>query len=527
MKKMVRGAGFLLALILGVSGCNASSSSPAAASAPPASAASASSAAASSPSAASTDSTAASGAASPADTSKFVTLSMYLIGSPAQDYDAMIAALNDKMKADINANLKVTWIGWGDYSTKYPLVLASGEPIDLLYTSNWLSFVSVASKGAFMPLEDLAPVYCPQSWAAQTDGQKKTCTVNGHIYALSPKFSQYGAAGYIVRGDLMKQMGLTAINSMDDFGTYCAGIIKNAPNLDPTGFDSQTNMDWPETIDLGYYGIAGIFDFPLMLKKDSNGIPLQQVVNYYDDPALPAFYTKMQQWAQAGYWPSNVLSNTDTNMLVEGKAACQIQNYDHWSQYYSNNPSWDLQFFPVDKHAGMTSAVQDAMAVGAHATNPERALMLLELLRTNESYYDLMTYGRTGVDYNITPEGKIKATDPNVWTLENYCSWGFKDPQFFKVVDGYPPTYQQVIDSIKSTGVNSPFVDFAFNPDPVKNQVAAISAVMAKYHMPLVLGYVSDPVSGLDTLNAQLKTAGIDAVQAEMQKQIDAYMAGQ
>jgi len=467
----------------------------------------------------------ASDAATP-DTSNFVNLSMYLIGSPAIDYDDMIAAMNEKMKADINANVSVTWIGWGDYSTKYPLVLASGESIDLLYTSNWLSFVSEAAKGAFYPLEDLAPIYCPQSWAAQTDGMKTTCTVNGHIYALSPKFSQHGAMGYIVRGDLMDQMGLTAINSMDDFGTYCAGVLKYAPQLDPTGLDSQANLDGYEQYALGYYNsVGGFYDCPLMLKVDDTGHPTSQVVNYYNDPALPAFYTKMKTWYEAGYWPSNVLSNKDTNMLVEGTAATRLHNFDSWSSAYQTNPSWDLRFFPAIPHAVLTSAVQDAMAVGAHAANPERALMLLEKLRTDESYYDLFTYGREGVDYTLTSDGKLQATDVNVFAPEGYCSWGVKDPEFYKVQAGYPPDYQQVIDSVNATGVDTPFVNFAFNPDPVKTQIAAISAVMAKYHMPLALGYVTDTDAALDELKSQLQSAGVDAVQAEMQSQVDAFVA--
>jgi putative aldouronate transport system substrate-binding protein len=468
-------------------------------------------------------------AAAPAaiDTSKYVDLTMYLIGSPAVDYDAMVAEMNAQMKTDINANVNIVWIGWGDFSTKYPLVLASGESIDLLYTSNWLSYVKNASKGAFLALEDLAPVYAPKTWAAQTDDMKKTCTVGGHIYAMSPKFSQYGAMGYIVRGDLMDKMGLKAINSMDDFATYCDGVLKYAPELDPTGLDSQGTMEGYEQYELGYYGMSGIYDFPLMVKTDSNGMPQTTVVNYFDDPALPAFYLKMQDWYNKGYWPSNVLSNTDTNMLNEGKAATRLHNFDSWAQAYPNNLSWDLRFFPAIKHAVRTSAVQDAMAVGAHAANPERGLMLLELLRTDEKYYNWLAYGREGVDYSLNAEGKITALDSAVWGLEAYCNWGVKDPDFFKVRADYPPTYQDVIASVKSTGVDTPFVNFSFDPESVKTEVAAISAVMTKYHMPLALGYLPDTVKGLADLQSQLKTAGIDKVQAEMQKQVDAFFAAQ
>src|SRR5665647_2126712 len=102
------------------------------------------------------------------DTKKFVELKMYLIGTPAKDYDAVLAAFNEKAKKDLNCSLSVTWIGWGDFSTKYPLILASGEPIDLIYTSTWTNFYQNAQKGAFLALEDLAPKYAPASFAETT-----------------------------------------------------------------------------------------------------------------------------------------------------------------------------------------------------------------------------------------------------------------------------------------------------------------------------------------------------------------------
>lgn len=459
------------------------------------------------------------------DTSKFVTVSTYLIGDPAKDYDQMLTAFNAKAKADLNCELKVTWIGWGDYSTKYPLVLASGEPIDLIYTSNWTNFSVQAAKGAFMPLETLAPKYAPKSFAAQTAGNIKTCTINGHLDALSPKFSQYAMMGYIVRGDLMKKYGMTTIKSQDDLGTYFANVVKNDKALDPSGFDSQGNMSTYEWMQLGYYSPTGIYDFPLQLTTDSTGLPTSTIKNVLDDTAMPAFFAKMKDWSNAGYWPKNVLSNKDTNMLQEGIAATKFHNFDTWRTAYMQHPEMDLQFFQGGPHGYLTSSVQDAMAVPASSTNPERALMLLEKIRTDESYYDLLTYGIKDKDYTLNAQGELKVTDSTVFAAEGYCSWGFKDPSFLKVLVGSPPSMKTVLDSVKAIGLDTPYTNFAFNTDPVKAQVAAVASAMIQYHDPLALGYISDPVAGLATLKQQLKNAGIDAVQTELQKQIDTFNA--
>ena len=455
------------------------------------------------------------------DISKEVALSMYLIGTPAQNYDDVLKVFNEKAKDDLNCTLGVTWIGWGEYSTKYPLVLASGEVIDLIYTSNWLNFSTEAAKGAFMAIEDLAPVYAPLSYAAQSEGQKITCTVNGHLYAISPAFEQYAMMGYIVRGDLMDKYGMTEIKNLMDFGEYCKNVVENDKQLDPSGFDSQTNLLSYKLDELNYYGL-GLANMPLALTCDEDGNPTTEVVFSLDEPALPEFFDLMKEWSDAGYWPKNVLSNKDTAMLTEGLAATRLHNFDSWVTAYMAHPEWDLRFFGGDHHSYLTSAVQDAMAIPASAKNPERALMLLEKLKNDEAYYNLLTYGVEGVDYTMK-DGYLEATDAEVFAPEGYCSWGFKDPKFLKPLIGSPPNMQEVKDECKEKGINTPYVNFSFNPDAVKNEVAAVNSVMTQYCSPLSLGYVDDPAAELENLKKQLKDAGIDKVQAELQSQVDTF----
>lgn len=49
--------------------------------------------------------------------------------------------------------------------------------------------------------------------------------------------------------------------------------------------------------------------------------------------------------------------------------------------------------------------------------------------------------------------------------------------------------------------------------------------VMLRYAIPLEYGVIKDIDKGLADLNKQLKSAGIDKIQAELQAQIDAFLA--
>lgn len=458
------------------------------------------------------------------DTSKPVDLVMYLLGSPAKDYDAVLAEVNKKLKQDLNATVAVNWIGWGDFSTKYPLVLASGEPIDLIYASTWLNYYTQAQKGAFMPIEKLAPVYAPKSYAETTPDFMQQATVNGHLYALPPTFFQNSNMGYIVRGDLMKKYGMTSINSMDDYGKYLDAVAKNDKNLDPTGFYANSDgLDKYYATELNLYDILQVQYSPLYVDlSDPNG----KIINYLERPEMPAFYAKMKEWGDKGYWSKSVLSNKDGDLLKEGKAASKLHNIDTWRSLYIEHPEYDLQYYPGWAYAFKTAAMQDGMAIPSSAKNPERALMFLEKLRQDESYYDLLTYGIQGKDYEVTSDNQLKALNVDVFAPEGYCSWGFKTLKFYKDPVGTPASLPAVKEKIQSLVKENRFLLFTPNIDPVKNENAAVMNVMQQYEVPLRYGYV-DPVKGLATLNQKLKEAGIDKLIAGLQKQMDEYLKNQ
>lgn len=76
-----------------------------------------------------------------ADTSKFVKISHVVLGDKPTNgqFEKVLAEVNKIMKEKINAELEWKWVEWADWQTKYNLLLASGEPIDLINIgTDWL-----------------------------------------------------------------------------------------------------------------------------------------------------------------------------------------------------------------------------------------------------------------------------------------------------------------------------------------------------------------------------------------------------
>lgn len=85
------------------------------------------------------------------DTSEEVTLRIYAVGNSGDVHqEELYQRINEITKEKINATIEVTMLSWGDYTTKLPAILASGEDYDLTYTSSWCYYKTEGPKGAFV-----------------------------------------------------------------------------------------------------------------------------------------------------------------------------------------------------------------------------------------------------------------------------------------------------------------------------------------------------------------------------------------
>jgi len=357
----------------------------------------------------------ASAAAQPAaQPSKAVDLKMYLLGDPAPDYELMLTELNKLTKQDLNATLTVNWIGWGDFSTKYPLVLASGEPIDLIYTSNWAFFVPSASRGAFTALNDLLPKYAPKTFAEMPKPAIDQATINGKIFMLPMNYDEINPHGWVVRGDLRKKYNIGEIKTLDDFGNYLGAVAKNEKgiipfNAGPFDIELQTSVllydnYWNHKDALGDANF--VYDM-----RDPAGKVLQLV----ETPQYEQFVVKMRDWYNKGYWSKSVLQNKidARDSLENGRSAALVLNigtYDSlWQTVNAAHPEWDLEWFMMgpDNPTYINPYINNGIAIPTTSPNPDRAMAFIEKVHQDENYYDLIFYGIRGRNYDLTSDNKL------------------------------------------------------------------------------------------------------------------------
>lgn len=462
-----------------------------------------------------------------------VELKMYLIGEPHRDTDVVLAELNGHMERDIGARLKVTYLPWGDWRTRYPLLFASGEKFDLIYTSDWAFYFREARNGAFWDLTDEVKSLTPDLYASIPEEAWKQTLVEGRSYMVPSNNPEYDGYGFMYRKDLAVKYGLSPeINDLETLEAYLAAVKANEPGMLP--YNAGT---WDlRLIELMYAGLKREVLIPLIDEDWNIFIPLNDldgpvVVDELEPDFLP-FLKTMRAWQQKGFWSKNVMANQigSRDAFENGTSAIALCNTVNNNNLYQNtaerHPDWDFGFFDFygKKDARMIFPyIANGMGINRNSAHPEKALALLEKLHRDDRYYRLTQYGREKVHYVIDSEGMIgfpEGFDPaESWS---FTSWGWNEVSREIPSRNDWPHWLALQKAYAAKQKVNPIGDFSFDEGAVENEMAAVSSVMSQYKTPLYWG-LADPVEGLEELRSKLKTAGYDKIVAEAERQYRAY----
>lgn len=461
-----------------------------------------------------------------ADTSEQLELTMVLLGDEPARMDDVLKEFNKLALEDLNCTLKIKYLDWGEYETKYPLMFSSGEKFDLAYAATWVDFANLAQKGAFMPLEDLLPVYCKESLKNCPEEALEQATMNGHIYAYPTNNKNYSAYGCEVRGDMMDKYGFTDIPDFETYGEFLKAVAQGE-----TQFVNVGGMNYNPSLmaniyleSKGYYPLnGGQFGF---LYLDLNA-EKPTVFAMHEWEGYEAYLNMMKDWADSGLWPKSVLSITDSvdGMVINGMAAGRMTHAGGWaSDYAVCDPSWDIRWFNFVNPVNYQAYTQDAMVIPNSSENPERALMLLDKIRTDERYYDLLTYGVEGVDFIRNENGTFEMLNTDLFPGES-GTWGFQTQEFKLISVRAPKDYAATLEKLESLVVPNVFRSFNMDTAPVKTEFAALQNVYSQYNLPLCGGVTNDVHADLQKLIDQANAAGYEKVKEEMQRQVDEFYA--
>lgn len=454
----------------------------------------------------------------------------YYLGDGAKDNEEVFAAANELTAEKLGITVTNQYISWADFNTKYPLVFASGEDFDLIYTSSWSFYSQQAVKGGFYEItQEEMELYAPELNALVPEAAWKQAYIDGKVYMIPNVQEEYNHLGLLVRGDLRKKYQVPEITSLEIFEQYLDAVAQNEPTMIPLDggaeFDKWTNMTLWLMQPCGWASGPDGYAYSL---TDPTG----ELFKLSDTPEYQAFLARMVDYKERGFWSKNALNNTVTmtDGFINGKSASAMHNVgtvvSAKKEADKNHPEWEAEVY--DSMFGeyptvRTSYLGNGMGIHATSKNPQTCLKWLNFTRTDRQMYDLYMYGIEGKHWINEGEGKMSSTASSA-DYGGYSNWGFTQESMRRVDVNEWEGVEQIKASYAERAVDNPCFYFLFDNSDVKNEIAAITNLNNKYTKMLDFGFDTDWEKTLADLDQQYEAAGREKVRELYEEQRKAYL---
>ena len=475
------------------------------------------------------------------DMSKKVEITMWMTGkSTPRDFDRVVSELSKKFEQDLNCTLNFNLFNDSNSSQRMTLMLSSGEPIDLIYSANYLGYANFAHRGAYMPLEDLLPEICPDLWNYVSEEFWDAVKVDGHIYMVPCMWPEYVPYGFLWREDLRKKYDLPVPVDFESMEAYMQGIKENCPDMMVTG--EQVNTYNPlgthfttwELLD-GKYRWAD-YRVPYGLYIDY--ADPTKVIEWWETDEFREDMKMFKRWADAGFWSKSALATTEakTDAFQAGKIACDLcfnspSGYaDLVATVGNSHPDWELgwtPFYRMKKLATPNDATQNGFSIPITAEHPERALKVLEMLTLNQDYFRLSQYGIEGEHYTVSEEGfyeYVGDASSSGFPREGSRLWGTRNTEFML----YPQATGRILKELTAEfdTYRYPNIWTGFDEDYTAYQAerAAVMNVQTQYLPAIQAGLVDDVDAAIDDFIQKMYDAGLETVRKGYTEQWLAYV---
>ena len=168
------------------------------------------------------------------------------------------------------------------------------------------------------------------------------------------------------------------------------------------------------------------------------------------------------------------------------------------------------------------------MAVAAQSKNPERALMVYDLMRNDPEIYHLMQYGIEGEMYTLDENGRFARPDGFEDSVDGVSFnfwWGRNDNLEYKNAQLDWDAIDALYEVYNGVKIDYPYGQYIYDNSMIGPFMDNLSNVYNTYMPRIVFGMNDDPEALVAEFRAALKDAGIDMVMEEVQNQLNAVYA--
>ena len=446
-----------------------------------------------------------------------VELIWYTIGTPQKDVNKVMEEVSKYTKEKINATVTMKMVDWGDYPQKMQVNVASGEPMDILFTSSGgFDYVQNARKGAFLELDELLPKYGKDLMDTIDPAFLSGSKVDGHNYGIPANKELPQQEVWRFNKTLLDKydLDISNIRTLDSLEPLLKTIKENEPSVTPFAMDKN----YVPYVPYDYV----IQNLPMAIKLDTTDYKL---VNILETPEMKEALTTMNKYYKAGYVSAEAATTGSTNDLTTSgnwfldRAQTQPLADNQWSASYG----YPVVSTPASDAIITNTSVQGSiMAISANSEYPEKAMEFLNLLNTDPVLRNMVDSGIEGTHYKKVDDTHME----NLAESKNYDmpSYSLGNNMLLYLNSNDPDNKWDEFKKFNAEGVNSPILSFNFDASNVSTELTAVQNVKEQYWAALMTGTL-DPATNLDQVIEKFNQAGLEKVMAEAQSQLDAWRA--
>ncbi len=471
--------------------------------------------------------------AEPAEDDMEVTTIKYAMpGNAPTNPDYVVEALNEYSREQIGVEVEFQYATDSD---QIKTAVSTGTTdYDIVFTCAWYNhYVPNATAGFLADLTELLPSVTPDLYDFIPESIWDGTKINGSIYAI-PVYKDTAAQQFwIVNADYV----LDEVGAQAEFDALGRELSTVTPLLEKIYNYTETEMggvypnDLPAVVSLNKGGLNGLdnqFD-----KAGLDDVRYLGIDLLTGSTTLELIYTnekylddlnELASWQAAGYVnpDANVIENEYPDLVVGSAQGWEDAKFTAWGAPAAGK-TYNADVMAKTDPIITTGTIQGSMSgIPTNAPNVEAALKWLELANLDPTFRNMFAYGVEGTTWELNDEGTVD------FLTEDWKVWTFSQATFFTLTPsaGAPVDMYDKLKEVNDNAEASPLAGFIPDLSGIQTEVAACAQIATGYGASLSTGIVPNGVDAtVASLDAELKAAGIETIQAEVQAQIDAWLA--
>ncbi|MBP3627479.1 MAG: ABC transporter substrate-binding protein [Clostridia bacterium] len=479
-----------------------------------------------------------------------------------QQDTAKVTAEINKLLAKKLPNTKIEFLLDSSMGSKWSLWMAGDTQVDIANVGTSVDTLTEIEKDSFYPLDELIEEYAPTiaKEKEKYSVQYATGTVNGELYAI-PNVQIYinDTAVVCVPESLISYMDTKALveeayksstttekmyEIIDDYlhAAKASGQADNDYAAPLIGIESLFNTFARRGFAFVGNGGSSTTQINICYKVFEDKI---KMIDFYETKEFKLFMKWARKWYEEGFISTDILSGDagygnrtpiissyvwDMNLRDENEMYLKKGASEGSGVYWISVQS-DEQKYVADTAVG---SLHTYNVIPCTAKHPERAMKLLELLRTKEGadVLNMICYGIEGEHYEKLSDTEVKAFDyeqqgtssskygiPN-WMVGTHLNMYVVSPYTEETRTRALDYYENIFPKFHKT----PTYGMAFDTSVVSNYYSQINSVLSEYQLQLISGACADYQEKYEKACEKMSAAGVDKVLAELQKQVDEFI---